>query len=251
MMRRLAVAVMLVLTACDRSIPPTAPVVPATAAPDAAATTAARPDVDGAAGLHLAIGILVALHERARTGVGRWVRTSLLETMISMMDLQAARFTVDGEVAKQEGNHHPTLVPMGCFESKDGYVNVAGPSGRLLRRFCDAIGRPDLPTDARFDTGPKRSANRAELNAIVSSVLRQRTTAEWVEVLNDAGVPCGPVYAIDEVFADAQVQHLDMVALDVIRNPVSMDGVASVRGAAPTTMTPVDEILEEWDADRH
>lgn len=222
-----------------------------TGMPDTEPTRVGIPVSDLAAGLHLAIGVLVALHDRARTGVGRWVRTSLLETMISMMDLQAARFTVDGEIPKQEGNHHPTLVPMGCFRSKDGYVNVAGPSGRLLRRFCEAIGRPDLPTDPRFDTGPKRSANRAQLNAIVSAALRERTTAEWVAVLNDAGVPCGPVYAMDEVFADAQVQHLDMVSLDVIRNPVSMDGVTTVRTPAPASMASVDEILEEWDADRH
>jgi formyl-CoA transferase len=222
-----------------------------TGLPDTEPTRVGIPVSDLAAGLHLAIGILVALHERERTGVGRWVRTSLLETMISMMDLQAARFTVEGDVAKQEGNHHPTLVPMGCFASKDGYVNIAGPSGRLLHRFCDAIGRPDLPTDPRFDTGARRSANRGELNAIVATALRQRTTAEWVEVLNEAGVPCGPVYAMDEVFADAQVQHLDMVALDVIRNPVSMDDVATVRSPAPSSMSSVDEILEEWDADRH
>jgi crotonobetainyl-CoA:carnitine CoA-transferase CaiB-like acyl-CoA transferase len=222
-----------------------------TGLPDTEPTRVGIPVSDLAAGLHLAIGILVALHERERTGVGRWVRTSLLETMISMMDLQAARFTVDGEVPKQEGNHHPTLVPMGCFASKDGYVNVAGPSGRLLHRFCDAIGRPDLPTDPRFDSGAKRSANRAELNAIVSAALLERTTAEWVDVLNDAGVPCGPVYGMDDVFADAQVRHLDMVALDVIRNPVSMEGVTTVRTVAPTAMTPIAEILEEWDADRH
>jgi crotonobetainyl-CoA:carnitine CoA-transferase CaiB-like acyl-CoA transferase len=85
----------------------------------------------------------------------------------------------------------------------------------------------------------------------VSAALRERTTAEWVAVLNDAGVPCGPVYAMDEVFADAQVQHLDMIALDVIRNPVSMDGVTTVRTPAPASMASVDEILEEWDADRH
>jgi crotonobetainyl-CoA:carnitine CoA-transferase CaiB-like acyl-CoA transferase len=222
-----------------------------TGLPGTGPTRVGIPVSDLAAGLHLAIGVLVALHERARTGVGRWVRTSLLETMISMMDLQAARFTVDGEVPRQEGNHHPTLVPMGCFASKDGYVNVAGPSGRLLRRFCDAIGRPDLPTDPRFDSGAKRSANRAELNEIVAAALRERTTAEWVAALNEAGVPCGPVYAMDEVFADAQVRHLGMVAHDVIRNPVSMDGVATVRSAAPTTTVPVDAILEEWDADRH
>ena len=217
-----------------------------TGLPGTEPTRAGIPVSDLAAGLHLAIGILVALHERERTGVGRWVRTSLLETMISMMDLQAVRWTIDGEVPRQEGNHHPTLVPMGCFRSKDGWVNVAGPSGRLLHRFCAAIGLPDLPRDGRFDSGEKRSANRAALNEIVSARLVERTTAEWVDVLNEAGVPCGPVYAKDDDFADEQVRHLDMVALDVIRNPVTMDDVSTVRSAAGARPTSVDDVLRDW-----
>ena len=158
-----------------------------TGLPQTEPTRVGIPVSDLSAGLHLAIGILVALHERERTGVGRWVRTSLLETMISMMDLQAVRWTIDGDVPVQEGNHHPTLVPMGCFRSKDGWVNIAGPSGRLLHRFCDAIGLPDLPSDPRFDSGAKRSTNRAALNDIVAERLAQRSTAEWVDVLNACG----------------------------------------------------------------
>jgi crotonobetainyl-CoA:carnitine CoA-transferase CaiB-like acyl-CoA transferase len=189
------------------------------------------PISDLASGLYLSIGILVALHERERTGQGRWVQTSLLEAMVAMMDFQAARWTVGGEVPPQEGNHHPTLVPMGCFRSSDGYLNVAGPSGRLLRRFCAAIGLPDLPLDPRFDTGAKRFQHRAELNEVIAAQLVQRTTAEWVDTLNAAGVPCGPVYAMDEVFADQQVQHLGLCEpvehpslgrLDLVRNAVRL-----------------------------
>jgi formyl-CoA transferase len=180
------------------------------------------------------------------------VQTSLLESMIGMMDFQAARWTADGEVPAQEGNHHPTLVPMGCFASADGFVNIAGPAGRLLHRFCEVIGLPGLPDDPRFDSGPKRSANRAELNAVVAERLRTRTTAEWVDALNDAGVPCGPVNRMDQVFADPQVQHLDMVALDVIRNPVRMtDGPPTVRSPAPRPGQHTDEILRgRRDRDR-
>ena len=215
-----------------------------TGLPGTEPTRVGIPVSDLAAGLHLAIGILVALHDRERTGEGRWVRTSLLETMISMMDLQAVRWTVDGEVPVQEGNHHPTLVPMGCFQSKDGWVNIAGPSGRLLERFCAAIGLPDLPTDERFDSGRKRSANRAALNEIVAARLRERTTAEWVDVLNDAGVPCGPVNTMDEVFADPQVEHLGMVGLDLIRNPVTMGDEVTVRHELVDVT--LAEIEEEW-----
>ena len=220
-----------------------------TGLPDTEPTRVGIPVSDLTAGLHLAVGILVALHDRERTGVGRWVRTSLLETMISMMDLQAVRWTVDGVVPTQEGNHHPTLVPMGCFASKDGWVNVAGPSGRLLHRFCAVIGLPELPKDERFDSGAKRSANRTALNEIVAAKLRERTTAEWVAALNEAGVPCGPVYAMDEVFADPQVQHLDMVALDLVRNPVTMGDETTVRHDLVDVT--LEQIEEEWRGHRY
>jgi formyl-CoA transferase len=218
------------------------------------------PISDLSAGLYLAVGVLVALHDRERTGVGGWVRTSLLESMIAMMDLQAARWTVDGTVPVQEGNHHPTLVPMGCFRSADGHVNVAGPSGRLLRRFCEVVGLPELPSDPRFDTGPKRSANRAELNRLVAERLRTRTTAEWVEALNAAGVPCGPVNRLDEVFADPQVDHLQMVApvdhgelgtIGLLRNAVTMSsGPPTVRTPSPDPGQHTEEVLSELGISR-
>jgi crotonobetainyl-CoA:carnitine CoA-transferase CaiB-like acyl-CoA transferase len=226
-----------------------------TGAPGTEPTRVGIPVSDLAAGLYLAVGILVALHDRARTGVGRWVQTSLVESMVAMMDFQAARWTIDGVVPGQEGNHHPTLVPMGCFASADGYVNVAGPGGRLLRAFCTAIGLPDLPADPRFATPPQRSRHRAELNTLVAERLRTRTTAEWVEVLNAAGVPCGPVHRMDEVFADPQVEHLEMTApvehpalgrLPLVRNAVRMTGSApTVRTASPEVGADTDAVLRE------
>ena len=226
-----------------------------TGEPGGPPSRAGIPVSDLSAGLYLAVGVLVALHERERTGEGRWVRTSLLESMLAMMDLQAARWTVDGTVAVQEGNHHPTLVPMGCFASADGHVNVAGPSGRLLRRFCDAVGLSEVPSDPRFDTGAKRSANRVELNELIAERLRTRTTAEWVDLLNAAGVPCGPVYRVDEAFADPQAQHLAMVAdvehdrlgtIGILRNAVTMsDGPPTVRTPSPDPGQHTDEVLAE------
>jgi formyl-CoA transferase len=213
------------------------------------------PVADLSAGLYLAIGILVALHDRERTGEGRWVRTSLLEAMVAMLDFQATRWTMDGEVPASEGNHHPTLVPMGCFPSADGYVNIAGPAGRLLRNFCAVVGLPDLVDDPRFDSATKRSANRAALNELVAERLRTRTTAEWVEALNAVGVPCGPVYAIDEVFADPQIEHLGLRAsvehdklgrLDIVRNAVTMTGgPPTVRTAAPESGADTESVLTE------
>jgi formyl-CoA transferase len=210
---------------------------------------------DLAAGLYLAVGVLVALHDRDRTGTGRWVQTSLLESMIAMMDFQAARWTIDQEVPGPAGNHHPTSVPMGCFASADGYVNVAGAGGRLLDSLCEALGLPGIPRDPRFSTAARRSANRAELNALIAARLRTRTTAEWVEVLNRAGVPCGPVYRMDEVFADPQVGHLAMTApvvhpvlgpLDILRNAVRMtDAPGTVRAASPDAGAHTREVLAE------
>jgi len=218
-------------------------------------TRAGIPVADLAAGLYLAVGVLVALHDRNRTGAGRWVQTSLLESMIAMMDFQAARWTIDREVPGQAGNHHPTGVPMGCFASADGYVNIGGASGRLLHSLCEAIGLPGIPADPRFDTAAKRSANRAELNALIAGRLRTRTTATWVEALNRVGVPCGPVYRMDEVFADPQVEHLAMTEpvehpalgrLDIVRNAVRMTGApATVRAPSPGIGTHTGEVLAE------
>ena len=226
-----------------------------TGLPGTEPTRAGIPVSDLAAGLYLAVGVLVALHDRDRTGTGRWVQTSLLESMIAMMDFQAARWTVDHEVPAQAGNHHPTGVPMGCFAAADGYVNIAGASGRMLRRLCEAIGLPGIPADPRFDSAGKRSANRAELNALIAQRLRTRTVAAWVEDLNRAGVPCGPVYRMDEVFADPQVEHLAMTEpvehpalgrLDILRNAVRMAGApGTVRTPSPDLGGDTDAVLTE------
>ena len=226
-----------------------------TGLPGTEPTRAGIPVSDLAAGLYLAVGVLVALHDRDRTGTGRWVQTSLLESMIAMMDFQAARWTIDHEVPAQAGNHHPTGVPMGCFAAADGYVNIAGASGRMLRRLCEAIGLPGIPADPRCDAAGKRSANRAELNALIAQRLRTRTVAAWVEDLNRAGVPCGPVYRMDEVFADPQVEHLAMTEpvehpalgrLDILRNAVRMAGApGTVRTPSPDLGGDTDAVLTE------
>jgi crotonobetainyl-CoA:carnitine CoA-transferase CaiB-like acyl-CoA transferase len=224
-----------------------------TGLPGSGPVRAGIPVADLAAGLYLAVGVLVALHDRGRTGIGRWVQTSLLESMIGMMDFQAARWTIDREIPPQAGNHHPMSVPMGCFASADGYVNVAGAGGRLLDSLCAVIGLPGIPADPRFDSPAKRSANRAELNALIAERLRTRTTGEWVEALNKAGVPCGPVYRVDEVFADPQVEHLAMTEpvqhpvlgrLEILRNAVRMsDAPATVRTPSPDIGAHTDEVL--------
>jgi formyl-CoA transferase len=175
--------------------------------------------------------------------------------MIAMLDFQAARWTMGGEVAHQEGNHHPTSIPMGCFATADGYINLAGPAGRLWRNCCSVLGVPELAADIRFDTAEKRSAARSELNTIIEERLATKTSAEWVELMNDAGVPAGPVNSIDQVFADPQVLHLGMEArvhhaelgeLGLIRNATSMSRTtASVRLPAPELGQNTAEVLTE------
>ena len=208
---------------------------------------------DVTAGLQLAVGILVALHERERTGRGRWVRTSLLESMIAMLDFQAARWTVDGELPGREGNHHPTMRPMGTYRTSDGLLNVAAPWGRLWRSFCTALGRPDLPSDPRFIDREARRANSDALDAILTEILSGGTTAEWVERLNEVGVPAGPVNDIAATFADPQVRHLGMeVPVDqpgrgtirILRNATDIIGVSpEIRRPAPAPGEHTEEIL--------
>ena len=179
------------------------------------------PIADLCSGILLAQGILVALLEREVTGRGKWVHTSLLEAMLSMLDFQASRWLMSGEIPPQAGNNHPTGIPTGVFETKDGHINIAAAGEEIYERFCRAIDRPDLKSDERFATSRARSRNRDELMALLMPVTRSRTSAEWVKVLNDAGVPCGPIYRIDESFADPQVQHLKMA--QPVRSPVLGD----------------------------
>ena len=163
---------------------------------------------DTSAGLLLAYGIVVALLDRERTGEGQWVQTSLLEAQIFMLDFQAARYLMKGEVAGQEGNFHPTSPGTGMFQTADGYINVAASGDNLWRRFCEAAGARDLLDDPDFVTVASRARNRPALIAHLNEIMRRHPSAYWVELLSKAGVPCGPINTIDQTFADPQVQHL-------------------------------------------
>jgi crotonobetainyl-CoA:carnitine CoA-transferase CaiB-like acyl-CoA transferase len=149
------------------------------------------PIADLCSGIFLAQGILVALIERETTGEGKWVHTSLLEAMLSMLDFQASRWLMSHEVPPQAGNNHPTGIPTGVFETKDGHINIAAAGDDIYHRFCRAIERPDLITDARFATSKARSTNRDTIMDVIMPVTRQKTSAEWIKLLNDAGVPAG------------------------------------------------------------
>ena len=166
------------------------------------------PIADLTAGMLLAQGILLALFERERSGEGQWVHTSLLEAQIQMLDFQAARWLISQEVAPQAGNDHPTSIPTGVFPTADGHINIAASGGILWQRLCQTLGLEALLDDPDYADNELRSKNRKALNARIGEVTPSRTSAEWIEVLNEAGVPCGPINTIDATFADEQVQAL-------------------------------------------
>ena len=168
------------------------------------------PIADLCAGHFCAMGILAALLERDATGEGQWVQTSLLEAQIAMLDFQAAQWLIGGKVPQPQGNEHPLTVPTGVFRTRDGYLNIAAIGQTMWQRLCEALEMPHLPDEPGFGSDPERVRNRERVNAAVQTILLERTTAEWTERLLEAGVPCGPIHRIDEVFADPQVQHLGM-----------------------------------------
>jgi crotonobetainyl-CoA:carnitine CoA-transferase CaiB-like acyl-CoA transferase len=163
---------------------------------------------DLTAGVFCAMGILLALLEREESGEGQWVQTSLLAAQVAMLDFQAARWLLAKEVPEQAGNNHPTAIPTGVFATADGHINIAGSGHELFNRLCKALGAEQLAGDPAYSSGKARLRNRDQLNAAIETITRTRPSAEWIEILNRAGVPCGPIYRIDQVFADPQVRHI-------------------------------------------
>ncbi|HXF65283.1 MAG TPA: CoA transferase [Burkholderiales bacterium] len=213
---------------------------------------------DTAAGLYCAFGIVLALLERNRSGRGQWVQTSLLQAIIALLDFQAARWLVDREVPGQAGNRHPTAIPTDVFKARDGYVNIAA-AGDLFPRLCEAIGMPELVTHPDYADYRSRSRNRDALHAVIGSRIATRTCAEWIEVLNRAGVACGPIYTIDQVFADPQVQFLGMAQpvehpklgrLELVGQGVKLVRTpARIARAAPERGEHTRQVLQEFGVD--
>jgi crotonobetainyl-CoA:carnitine CoA-transferase CaiB-like acyl-CoA transferase len=212
------------------------------------------PVADLSAGLFAALGVMVALLEREKSGKGQAIETSLLQAQIFMLDFQAARYLVEGEVARQAGNNHPTTIPTGVFKTRDGYINIASTGGKMWERLCRTIGAPELPQDPAYRTAEARSKNRDALNAAIDRQLQSGSSAEWIERFNKTGVPCGPIYSIDEVFADPQVKHLGVAqkvagkrALRLLGQPVSLSRTPSRLAARPPKLGEhTDGVLREF-----
>jgi len=214
------------------------------------------PISDLCAGLYLAHGVMAALIERERSGEGQWVHTSLLEAMVAMLDFQATRWLIDGEVPPQAGNDHPTAFPMGVFPVKDGTINIAASGDRMFGDFLKVIGAEELMKDERFRTRKSRGAHRPQLRALVEEKTRTWESEALIEALNAVGVPCGPILTIDQVFANPQVRHLGLAQtveserlgkLTLVRSPVRLSRTSTaLTRAAPVPGGETDEVLKEY-----
>jgi formyl-CoA transferase len=213
------------------------------------------PLADLSSGLFAAIGILVALLDRERSGQGQWVQTSLLAAQVAMLDFQAAAWLMEGKVYTQTGNDHPYTTPMGVYPASDGDVLIGASGQGQYRKLCEAIGAPELLTDPRFATADARLANRPAFNAALSGITRTRSVAEWVPLLNEAGIACGPINAVDQVFADPQVQasgiarhvrHPRLGEIGLLGSPIRLSASeAGITAAAPDKGADTDAVLRE------
>jgi crotonobetainyl-CoA:carnitine CoA-transferase CaiB-like acyl-CoA transferase len=210
---------------------------------------------DVSAGIYAATGILIALAERERSGRGQWVQTSLLEAQIALMDFQAARYLIDRIVPGQAGNDHPYSTPMGAFETSDGFINIGVGGDGPWRAFCVALGQPDLAKAPEYATLDLRFRNRPKLTAILSDIFKTKSSSHWLDKLEQRGVPAGPIYRLDEVFADPQVEHLGIAAplhhptrgdIRVVGQPIGLSRTpASVDTALPELGAHTDKILRD------
>jgi crotonobetainyl-CoA:carnitine CoA-transferase CaiB-like acyl-CoA transferase len=210
---------------------------------------------DISAGLWCALGIMTALLEREVSGKGQWVQSNLLQSQIALMDFQAARYLMKGEVPPQVGNDHPTSMPTSAYKTRDGFLNIGASGEGMFKRLAVALNRPEMAEREEFKGDKNRAKHRAVLNEEINQVTATRSTAEWVEILNKAGVPSGPIYTMDQVFADPQVQHLEAAAtvkhpklgdIRLVNQAVKLSRTkSSLATASPALGEHTEEVLAE------
>jgi formyl-CoA transferase len=210
---------------------------------------------DLTAGWHAALGIMTALLEREVSGQGQWVQSSLLMSGIALLDFQAARYLMEGEVPPQVGNDHPTSMPTSAYKTADGYINIGASGEGMWVRLCNSIQRPELLDRPEFKGNGNRAKNRIALNAEINATLKAKTSDAWIAILNEGGVPCGPIYTVDQVFADPQVKHIGAAAtvkhprlgeVKLVNQPASLSRTpATLATATPEIGEHTTEVLGE------
>jgi len=181
--------------------------------------------------------------------------------MIAMLDFQAARWTVSEQVPKQAGNNHPNSIPTGVFKTKDGYINIAVAGEATWARFCKSVNKEEWQNHADFKDAELRSINRDNLNDLINDVTVGKSSEDWINAFAESGVPCGPIYSIDNTFDDPQVKHLQMTStvtsevmgdMALIAQPVVLDRTpSSIRVAPPERGNDTDDILLELGIDKN
>ena len=218
---------------------------------------AGLPIADLTAGFMAAYGTVVALLERERSGEGQWVHTSLLQGMMRLMDLQAARWLQGGEIPPQAGNYHPVGTPTGVYKCKDGSIIIQAAGGRLYTRLLEVIEAPELATDPRFATAESRLKHREEMTQELEKRLVKQDRAYWQARFHEAGVPAGPILDTKQAFENEQVQTMPawrparskkLGELKLTGHGVNLERTPpSIRSAAPERGEHTDEILRELE----
>lgn len=227
-----------------------------TGLPDQGPVRVGIPIADLTAGMYGAMGVMIALLEREVSGEGQWVQTSLLQSMVSMLDFQAARYLGKGEIAGQAGNNHPTSIPTGVFKTADGHINIAAAGDQMWDRICKVLEDTEMAENPDFSSGELRSINRDAINAALEKHTVKYNSDELINMLNDAGVPCGPINTIDKVFDDPQVKHLNLRhpveskklgKMDILAQAVNFSRFEPKTGmATPERGEHTDDILKEY-----
>jgi formyl-CoA transferase/CoA:oxalate CoA-transferase len=212
------------------------------------------PIADITAGMFAAYGIAIALFTREKTGSGQMIDISLLDGQVALLTYRAGSFFASGEIPERMGSGHPVIVPYQAFKAKDVFINIAVGNDQLWGKFCKAVGLESIMNDPRFATNAQRVQNRDAVVKAVGDLIATKNGEEWLKILTEAGIPCGPIYTVDKIFSDPQIIHRQMVTelqhpkagtIKVTGNPVKLsDTPGEITVPPPLLGQHTQEVLE-------